>query len=226
MVIWLASHPRSGADIFRTVAYHLWGIRSFNAEHPPGVPEDYPAALTGSWNAEGDLAQAQIQFGQSPVLFLIKTHRLPPNGEPAVVMERDGRCSTLSYWKYWTALKPGHGLSLAQFICGLEAYGSWSRYVMECRKKVRAPRLYVRYEDLLEGGEATLQRIQDFLKQWSCPDRLKDWPQMIADIRSIEPSFWGKRRVLKWSGHPSWTEKEDRLFHEHHRKALALLGYA
>ena len=88
-MIWLASFPRSGNTFFRIALEKLYGLQSLS------LYEDDPASLSRR-------ASSRVQSGlpalhASKDLHFIKTHELPDDGSPAILLVRDGRDAMVSF---------------------------------------------------------------------------------------------------------------------------------
>lgn len=224
MRIWLASHPRSGAEIFRVLAFQRWGIHSYNPEQPPGKKEGTPPELNGTlWRdlpTEEGLRLAET--GPEPVL--VKTHRLPTDSAMAVVMERDPRCSITSHWDFWNRRSPGHQLTLEDFIRGVQPFGPWSAHARAWRRVVSSRDAIVRYADLVAGKTALLQRLDHLVRSWGVDRTPVPWDEAVARIHQLRPGFL-HGRITRWAGHPEWGPEHDRLFYRLHGHTFRALGW-
>jgi hypothetical protein len=159
-----------------------------------------------------------------PSITLVKSHRLPEDGCPALVMERDGRCSILSHFRYLKRYYPQNPTTLHQLIEGTRPSGPWSDYVNAWRASENRVKLSVRYEKLIRGDEDTLQQIHGFFSDLGHRVRLPKWSDIQRSIHELNPQFL-ENRVVEWGGAPDWGWRENLLFYRLHGKTLRDLGY-
>jgi len=114
MIIWLASYPRSGNTLLRTILNQTMGLGSyFDEPILPNIGEKDKESeefwrskiavvadtigilpMTGSWESFYKKAAA------SNKAHLIKSHLPPRDDQPAIYLLRDGRSALVSYYHY------------------------------------------------------------------------------------------------------------------------------
>jgi Sulfotransferase domain len=149
-IVYLVSYPRSGNTLVREYFAILQG-RAQRSVYDGDVVEAPDPALTHA------LDHVEI----------IKSHQIPAGGSPMIYLVRDGRNATLSFL-YMAFLFGGHRyFALTEAYEGIwrlgAAEGSWADHVAEAvRQSAVREVLFVRYEDVVSGPEAALQRMIDF----------------------------------------------------------------
>jgi Sulfotransferase domain len=147
---YLVSYPRSGNTLVRRYFSILQG-RPQQSVYDGDVVRSTNVALTHS------LDHVEI----------IKSHQMPTDGDAMIYLVRDGRNATLSFL-YMSFLFGGHPFfRLTEVYDGIrrldQAEGCWADHVAQAlRQSERRETLFVRYEDLMCGPEATLTRIAHF----------------------------------------------------------------
>jgi len=163
-VVWLASYPRSGNTMLRTIMYQCFGIRSASV---------YPMDVTGRTAEQ----VGHIEHGPGGAIDftgqrfrLIKTHDRPQDARPAIYILRNGREATLSYHRFT------HGRAgLRDIIEGRAGQRPWSAHVTAWNPTDRPDTLLLRYEQMVADTSGTIAAIAAFLgaepRAWTLPDR-------------------------------------------------------
>ena len=170
-IIWLASFPRSGNTLLRTVLWHCFGLRSASL---------YPEDLGGNRvlkNYIGHIDQSEIEFvgPDRQIRFpensipLFKTHEYSSDANPAIYVVRDGRAATVSLWQFYREKLP-----LEAVIRGQHRFGTWSGHVAAWKPWERANTLLVKYEEMTSDLPRALENISAFLKRGILTDRIPD----------------------------------------------------
>lgn len=167
MICWLASYPRSGNTMLRTLLTSMFGLetRSIYDEGFGQSPDSMSSAL--KWKEQVcDLEAARL----NPQQLLVKTHELPPEHEDAAIyVVRDGRDALISYAHFLLHYEPAavNGLTflgvLEALICGELGYGNWSHHVSAWQRRP-GPTMLLRYEDL---AKRPFERVAFALRQLS-----------------------------------------------------------
>jgi len=155
-VIWLASYPRSGNTLLRTVLWHCLGLRSASI---------YPQDLGGNTALENYVghieraADGRVLFPEG-TLPLIKTHESPPatDHSATIYIVRDGRAASVSLWEFYK-----RGLPLDNVIQGNHRFGTWSQHLAAWKPWKRKNTLLLRYEDIVNDLPTVLNRLSRFL---------------------------------------------------------------
>lgn len=171
-IIWLASYPRSGNTLLRTVLWHCFGLRSASV---------YPNDLGGRQalaNYVGHIDQGpnqpiRFQLGGLP---LLKTHEPPPDDHPAIYVVRDARAASASLWQFYEKKIP-----MQAIIAGQHRFGTWSNHVLAWQPWARPNTLLIKYEDMVSDLPVVLIKISTFLDRQTLASQIPD-RNTVADI--------------------------------------------
>lgn len=221
MIVWLASYPRSGNTLLRTILRRCMGLCSMEdvAIDRPGEFRDNPDMIghlekQESWEAFYGKAAA------SPERFLVKTH-LPPRDEaPFIYVVRDGRLSVKSYRKFHRDYN-GIDKSIASLIIGDDVFGDWTTHYRLWNDRPGPARLVLRFEELVSVSEAVLGRIAGFI---GYTGEIAPWQNPIGKLREVEPDFFN-RAETRFAADPEWGPAERFLFERFHGELMRSLGY-
>lgn len=223
MIIWLASYPRSGNTLTRSILDTV-----FDVPVPSIYPEDRskleyqwgplvpaPERLRSSDQSE----EAFIQSArESDRLHVIKTHRLPPaTREPAIVLSRDARAAIYSLDQYFRGFDHG-ARTIPEIIVGERGMPNWSQLNRGWLRR-DAPTLHLRFDALTRDVEATIAKIADFIE--IAPKH--DYPYTFADMHAINPKFF--RSGDDRAGIAEVEATAPGLFWAVHGPMMAELGY-
>lgn len=223
MIIWLASYPRSGNTLLRTVLKQTMGLSSYSDE---SVPEEIPlnaatldafgaSPLTQTWDAFYQIAR------DSKEKFLVKTHLMPRDDQPAIYVVRDGRHSLVSYFKYHQKFFPEHTGGLFELAMGEDYYGGWSEHYAKWMNG-RSNVLLLRYEELVNANSGRLNAIAQFVGHDAA---ITDWMNPFDKLHHASPDFF---RVggTDWKKPPEWSDLINGVFFMRHGTLMHQLGYA
>jgi hypothetical protein len=218
-VTWLASYPRSGNTLLRTILKHCFGLSS-QSIYPDGEFSDPQVASAVGHEPVGDdphsfVARAQAQGRQ----LYVKTHELPPSRHlPVIYVVRDGRSAVVSHLHYLRQVL-GHDVGLADVIGGRMG-PLWSTHVRAWALEPRAKRLVVRYEKLAAADEESLRGIAAFI---GVP-QIKSFDVSFAQMNALAPTFF--RRGSDAANIAEMDEEAQALFQRLHGETLRDLGYS
>ena len=165
-IVWLASYPRSGNTLLRTILWQCFGLQSASV---------YRNDLGGNKTLEayvGHLEQGANNAVNFPAnsIPLIKTHGLPQAATPAIYVVRDGRAACVSLWHFYNG-----DLSLQDIIEGRHRFGKWCDHIEAWHPWNRPDTLLLKYEDLNHQLPHVLEQISQFLQRdiihTTIPDR-------------------------------------------------------
>lgn len=215
-VTWLASYPRSGNTLLRTILKRCFGQASQSIYDDADLSDPELSSLVGH-EAVGNDAQAFIaRAKQAGRNLYVKTHEMPPaDKHPSIYVVRDGRSAVVSHAHYVREIL-GRDITLADVIEG-KAGQSWSRHVRAWTPRPHT--LLVRYEDLASGNAATLKNISDFIGK----PQLQAFDISFEALHAISPAFFrsgsDSANILEMDG------QAQRLFERLHGESLRALGY-
>lgn len=208
--LWLASYPRSGNTLLRTILWHCFGLRSASV---------YRDDLGGNRLLEehvGHIAygpRGQVLLRQNEPL-LLKTHERPVDHRPAIYVLRDGRAASVSLWRFYS----GKGdIPLASVIAGRHRYGTWSDHISNWRPWERPNTLLLKYEDMADDLPRVLRALSAFLKREPSGNRLPD-RQALA---GIDGRWVGRKTDWRSQMPPDLLAQ----FHARNGKMMMSMGY-
>jgi hypothetical protein len=234
MIIWLASYPRSGNTLLRTVFRETLDMPSFTDTPGPKTPEDEKNAVRAQ--ATADLYRSSLPENltrdwqrfypyatESKDVFLVKTHSLPIDGQPYIYVIRDGRSSIASHYRFHLAYHADVGRSLTELVVGADYYGLWCDHMApwtENRPQTRG--MVVRFDELKDASPALVRQLADFVGTKYAP---RPWSNPLEAKRKVSPDFFGHGSVV-WERPNFWDDQSDALFWLIHGSKMVELGYA
>lgn len=214
-IIWLASYPRSGNTLLRTILWHCFGLRSASP---------YPEDLGGNKDLKnyiGHLDISELEFvgpdqqirfpGNAMLLF--KTHQLTSDNNPAIYVVRDGRAACVSLWQFYRGQ-----VSLEAVIAGQHIFGAWANHLAAWKPWERPNTLFIKYEEMTDDLPHVLEKISVFLKHDIVKNEIPD--------RDTVASLEGRwvRSKSDWRSNMSDTQLE--IFDKINGEMLRKLGYS
>lgn len=223
MIVWLASYPRSGNTLLRTLLKQTMDLGSYSDESVPATVAFTPVAesefghlpIEQPWDAFYEEASA------SSTVFLVKTHLAPRDHQPAIYVARDGRQSLVSYYNYHCKFFPEHPGSLMNLVLGDDYYGGWTEHHAKWFSGDRRA-ILVRYEDLVGATPLLLRQIATFIGHQG---PVAPWTNPFEKLQQENPSFFRQGEV-RWNGAPGWTPLVDGAFFQTQGELMHQLGYA
>ena len=228
MIVWLASYPRSGNTLLRTVLRQTMDLcslpertewqRMLEAGTPPSETDKVFGEIHPEqpWGEFYDMAKA------SSDVHLVKTHEPPMDDQPGIYVVRNGRKAIYSYLKYHQAHLPHLGRELFEIVTGNDFYGDWTSHYRAWNQEAgNGPRLVVRYEDLCSATPALLHRLAEFVGHKSEP---RAWKNPFATLHQQQPDVFREGRT-EWKCPEEWGEDIEWLFFVFHNELMAELGY-
>lgn len=222
MIIWLASYPRSGNTLLRTVLQQTMGLNSVSDEvgegQRIGMSED-ALRITGFTEIDESWDDYYKRATQSSGVFLVKTHRPPRDNQPAIYVVRDGRSACASYARFHQRFTRPSYPSLLDIVLGCDFYGDWSSHYRTWIERDNT--FLIRYEDLVNISDVMLKNIAQYVQY---ADRVVAWSNPFELLHERNPSFF---RVgdPAWKEEPAWTDLIDSVFFHLHGDLMAELGY-
>jgi hypothetical protein len=215
-VTWLASYPRSGNTLLRTILKRCFGQASQSIYDDADLSDSELSSLVGH-ETVGDDAQAFIaRAAHERRNLYVKTHEMPPpDKHSSIYVVRDGRSAVVSHTHYLREIL-GRDITLAEVIEGKVGH-SWSRHVRAWMPRPHS--LLVRYEDLAAGKAATLKSISDFIGK----PQLHAFDISFEALHAISPAFF--RSGSDWTNILEMDGAAQRLFEQLHGETLHALGY-
>jgi len=221
MIIWLASYPRSGNTLFRTICRHCFGIYSY-ADEPVDYESDFRSNpdLIGHRDYPEEWDQFYHNASKSSEIYLVKTHRPPVDEQPYIYIVRDGRSAITSYQKfnkYFNNIE----MSRVELTLGVGGYGNWSTHYYQWNNRDGIKNIVLRFEDLVDVSDEKLLSLADFLSYTKKP---VSWVNPLEELKKVEPGFFdGQKKAF--AGDEKWTPTHEFLFAKIHGELMFRLGY-
>jgi hypothetical protein len=187
MIVWLASYPRSGNTLLRTILNHVFGLRTYSIYDDPEAIGDSDAVskIVGHVKHRLGVDDFVRQAVAAAEPIIVKTHEAPPDGSPAIYVVRDGRAATVSYWHYARDFQRVV-LALEQVVLGDVFAGAWADHMLAWNPLNRPKTLLLRYEQLAVADPEAMAAIADFLgKKALGPFQIR-----FEDLHRLEPNFF------------------------------------
>jgi hypothetical protein len=225
MIIWIASFPRSGNNLFRTALYQLFGIPSGSVFFEPAGSDPFFDEV--SLHLPSDQIDA-LREREAPVF--VKTHRLveADDESPAVYLVRDGRDSIVSWAHFVKAREErayeslSHRETLAELIVREDhPFGSWSASVRAWTRR-EAPTSIVRFEELVEDPAYSVRSALESLGV-SLPAPSGELPS-FEELHERNPIVFRRGEVGSWTS--ELPEDLEREFWELHGAEMLAMGYS
>lgn len=221
MIVWLASYPRSGNTLFRTICRRCFGLCS-HADEPVEYASEFRSNpdLIGHCEVSGDWDAFYRQASLSPDIHLVKTHRPPVDEQPYIYIVRDGRSAVLSFQKFNRTYNH-QDFSLTSLILGAGGYGGWSEHYQRWNGRDGIRRRVLRYEDLADISAETLKQVAEFI---GFDGPVAEWENPVETLKKKEPGFFGGQH-RRFAGDERWTVSHEYLFAKIHGDLMVRLGY-
>lgn len=189
MIVWLASYPRSGNTLLRTMLYRVFGLPThsiYDDRGDIGADEATQKAvghafLGGSWD------ERYPQLRDAAEVAFVKTHDGPIDDGKAVYVVRDPRAAIASYYHYLKDFRPEWaGCTIRDVASGVVPFGPWSYHLDRWNPLERPRTLLVRYEELLSQPQQVIERLAQF-----CYLSAKgQWNNDFAGLHQVNPRFF------------------------------------
>jgi len=224
MIVWLASYPRSGNTLLRTILKTTMNQNSYfdeevNSRVGWSAGEEQ---LIGHIARDESFDDFYIKAKNSKELFLIKTHLPPKDQSPVIYIVRDGRSTLWSYFQYHRNFIPDAPLSIIELILGMDFYGGWSdhyrTWMCSDRKK-----LVLTYEEL--AGDLGREKLESIAKFLDYSGSIKAWVNPFVELNKGKPKFF-RNGFSEWVSPNEWTKKINEIFIFIHGNLMDELGYA
>lgn len=205
-VVWLASYPRSGNTMLRTIMYQCFGIGSASV---------YPSDLAGNTAVEQRVGH--IEHGPNGELDftgqafrLIKTHGRPQDGHRAIYVLRNGRDATLSFYRFVKGRVP-----LLDIIEGRSGQRTWTWHIEQWDPLNRPDTLFLRYEDMVADLSGTIDTIAGYLGA-------EPMARTLPDREALADNHWIVSAKLE---KPSFDAAAEAAFQRVNGEQMARFGY-
>ncbi len=220
MIIWLASYPRSGNTLLRTVLNSSFGLTSYSLYDDLsdiGQTQEFRNAV--GHESHGVTQQDFYENARkSSDTFFVKTHDAPPDEAKAIYVIRDGSSAVVSYFHYMKNFTQ-EDVTFQDIIAGACNFGSWSDHVAEWKPLTRANTLLLRLEDLVLQPSKEIDKIALFIG--SSPINHK--PPEFSSLSTVNAKFFRSGSDAKNIDELKSSDLE--LFWLLHGQTMKIMGY-
>jgi hypothetical protein len=218
VITWLASYPRSGDTLLRTVLKCCFG--QFGQSIYCDEEFEHPALkeIVGKEAVGASLFEFVSTAKRQNRHLYVKTHELPrDNAQPTIYVVRDGRSCVVSHYHYVRDIL-GRDVTLEDVIRGAWC-PSWSQHVDAWALSGRQNTLVVHYEGLATGCLRTLRAISAFINQ----PLLREFDASFDQLHALYPSFF--RRGSDEANLDDLDANNALLFERLHGETPRKIGY-
>ncbi len=219
MIIWIASYPRSGNTLLKTVMKQCLGLGTYDPWLT--IDLDNVGEIIGEKKMDQPWDQIYKEASHSSELLLVKTHLLPTDSFPAIYIIRPGQAACCSYFHYHQKFHPEAKKTLVDVIAGDDIYGDWSTHYEAWNTAPQGPRLLLHFKDLVSPSQEILQKIATFLNYRG---EIKPWQNPMEKLQALQPGFFREGKTT-WSPPPEWDSFCDSLFWGLHSEVMQKLDY-
>lgn len=222
MIVWLASYPRSGNTLLRTMMQQAFGLPSYSMYDDRidvgALPE--VRQRTGHQFLGSPFEKFYAERKEAAELSLVKTHDPPPDAGKAIYIIRDGRSSVVSWYNLLVRLRKRTDVTISDVIRGQKVkFGDWTSHVRRWNPLQRPQTLLLRYPDLLSEPDEQLQRVSEFL---GIP-RTAPWNNNFQELHRLMPEFFHRGSDEKNLAQMSADEQA--LFWSLHESCMREFGF-
>lgn len=225
MIVWLASYPRSGNTLLRTVFKQTMNLGSYSDEaiRPIVAFTDYAKEVIGDSLFEGSWDSFYHQASSSKDIILVKTHLPPRDNQPVIYVVRDGRAATESYSAYHKKFGQDSNFcpSILELMLGDDYYGDWSSHYRIWSSRPEGELLLVRFEELVNANRQMLEKLRTFT---GFKGEIKLFENPREKLHLENPNFF-RNGQTEWERSSQWTEELESLFIALHGDLLLRFNY-
>ena len=184
MIVWIASHPRSGNTLARTILNRCFDVKSHSLYDQ--IESEGMAPIAGHLAHGMELGAFVAMASASDETFFIKTHELPSgDSHPAIYIVRDGRAALSSRRRYVEEI--GKRIYPIEYLAiGAHPFVAWGDHVVAWLERSAGKLLLLRYEELSPPSAALLGGIAEFIGR----PIVRDFDVTFAELRALNPTFF------------------------------------
>lgn len=225
MIIWLASYPRSGNTLLRTVLKQSMGLRSYSDETigPRVKFTDYAMESFGNLLLTNSWESFYHEASSSQDTFIVKTHLPPRDNQPAIYVVRDGRAATESYAAFHRDFAPDSKFcpTVLELMLGDDYYGDWSSHYHMWNSRSEGQVFLVRFEELQNADMQLLDKLRAMVH---FAGEVKPFINPMKRLHSENPKFF-RTGQTDWRSSSQWSVEFESLFAALHGDLLLQLNY-
>ena len=223
MILWLASYPRSGNTLLRTMLQKAFGLSSYSVYDDDTdlglIPE--VRNQVGHQFLGAPIAEFYQRERNSPELKLVKTHDPPVDDGAAIYVIRDGRSAIVSRYNMLVNLRKRSDISITDVILGRKArFGHWTGHIRAWEPRQRPKTLLLFYHDLLSNPGHALTAISGFIGRQS----VAQWHNNFDELHRVFPEFFN--RGSDEANVAQMTQEEQALFWTVHGDCMREYGFS
>lgn len=221
-VFYVASYPRSGNTLVRSILWNCFGLRSVSRydEKSTLLANREIANMIGACPApDGRTGAHSLIAKQGIVPYKVHDVSAATDDMPAIYIIRDGRevmCSNFEIQARW--VKDGI-VTMEEVILGQVQFGGWSDHIKAWNVFDRPRTLLLRYEDVMKDIGRNAERIGAFIGM----EPIKKSIPSFESHKSALPGFFRSGTNTTWR--ELLTGRMLKLFYELHGDMAAALGY-
>lgn len=156
MITWLASSPHCGNTLLRMILLDVFGINSHSKYNEKELKWLFGKQAETWSNGYSYITYRRMREDKNHVWF-IKTHEIPIDDSPAIVIIRDGRDACIGLSRFWNL--PIRDTMIAQSSW----FGTWGGFYTMWDALKRPNTLLVKYEDMRSDPDKEAERIGEFI---------------------------------------------------------------
>lgn len=220
MILWLASYPRSGNTLLRTILFRSFDLKTYskyNDASDIGSSQEI-AEKVGHLNYEGDWGAFYRLARASEELIPIKTHDAPTDQGKAIYVVRNAAASVISFFHYLQNYS-NYKADICDVISGSVSFGGWSQHYLRWSPKTRPDTLFLAFEELIGDTAVAIRKIAGFIDREPTGFGLPDFMEM----RSASKKFF--RSGSNASNQSELSDRELSLLYFCHGDVMGELGY-
>lgn len=216
MLVWLASFPRSGNHLLRSVLQRSFGLGSYSVYPDRGTGK--LAETVGALLHEDETVEAFLDRARaSPDLFLVKTHDPVPETDACLYIVRDARAALYSYRRFLADFEKLE-LSLEDLVAGKAWPGAWQDHVRLLLSRDPKNTLVLRYEELASDAPP-VDRIGAFLGV----KPIRPFDLRFSDMQALNAKMFSIGQNAP--GIASFERDHHEMFWAHCGEMMRALGY-
>ncbi|MEJ0050892.1 MAG: sulfotransferase domain-containing protein [Methylovirgula sp.] len=188
MIVWLASYPRSGNTLLRTLLLRCFELNTYSLYDDSGDIGACPELRSAVGHVNHGLDQKKFykQAKRSNEIFFVKTHDAPRDNAKAIYVVRDGRSAIISYYHYMRNFASSATVSARGIVVGECLFGSWGEHLKQWTPMERHDTLLLKYDDLLSNPYKVVENVSSFIGR---PIVRVSFPS-FADLKSTNANFF------------------------------------
>lgn len=221
MIVWIASYPRSGNTLTRTIFKNVFGIETYSDEKKPeNVWKRDSGDIVGHIEFVGKWDEVYKQMKLSDRIYYVKTHLPPLDNSQAIYIVRDGRMSSISYYHYMNKFFPEANRTILDILVGNDYYEDWTTHFNHWNPINRPNTLLIKFEDILLKSDQVITKIENFLDI----KKITEWKNPFDELNNKDPKFF-RQGQTSWQNSNEWSYLHEMVFQVKHLPLMNLLGY-